>query len=500
MVEFSIFVRHFLMLYLLPFLYGAATRLPFIYYVIHLRRHFGMEWFPIGLCVASYQGARVLTNLMSIRLPQVSHIIGTITGLVGYLMVLVSDNDDVLPFVIGTSMVGFSETVSSMQIYCKNEFTQDVTHLQRQLKLQYASVMLGVTLAFLIGGVVYQMAEINGVACFGSAVLLIELVGTILLFVLSSAPQKDGNSRAPTPPASQTPARTDSGTDTSSKEPNLKRTNSYLAGEHGASWLAYIIALSIGMEAVTIGYNLSVGPLFLLEEFDQDVTIIGTLFSAGATTGTLVSILVTLTPWCKRVMTRYIPVPYNIYVAMAGIGCSVLLAAIPSLEAHITGLLLLMGFNDLAATLLTEMQGSITSRKAYKTVGPFGQIVRRSLNTITALTGPSLYSLFPRAPHLVAGGVTLLWTAVVIVACETRRVQNLAITAENLDAKEHQAVVAMPFEKQEMIAQMLRSPNGLQEWKENRDNYLDEISLPNGDPESPPRCSSFEARLTPNKV
>jgi len=477
MVDVSTFVRHFLMLYLLPFLYGAATRLPFIYYVIHLRGHFGMEWFPIGLCVASYQCTRVFTNLISIRFPRVSHIIGTITGLVGYLLVLVSDNDDdVLPFVIGTSMVGFSETVSSMQVYCKDEFTQDVVYLQRQLKLQYASVMLGVTFAFLIGGVVYTVAEINGVACFGSAVLLVELVGTILLFVLSNTPQKEGNSQANVGelPTNSTSSTDTSSSDTSSKVPKLKRTNSYLAGGHGASWLAYIIAVSIGMEAVTIGYNLSVGPLFLLEEFDQDVTIIGILFAAGATTGTLLAILVTLTPWCKRAMTRCIPAPYNVYVAMAGIGCSVLLAAIPSFEAHITGLLLLMGFNDLAATLLTEMQGSITSRKAYKTVGPLGQVVRRSLNMITALTGPSLYSLFSRAPHLVAGGVTLLWTAVLIVACETRRVQNLAVTAANLDAKEHQAVMSMPFEQQEMIAQMLRSPNGLQEWKENRDNYLDE--------------------------
>ena len=57
------FLRKFLILALCPFLYGAATRLPFIYYVIHLDAHFGdqitetfgSKWFPIGCFVAAYQ-------------------------------------------------------------------------------------------------------------------------------------------------------------------------------------------------------------------------------------------------------------------------------------------------------------------------------------------------------------------------------------------------------------------------------------------------------------
>ena len=57
------FLRKFLILALCPFLYGEATRLPFIYYVIHLDAHFGdqitetfgSKWFPIGCFVAAYQ-------------------------------------------------------------------------------------------------------------------------------------------------------------------------------------------------------------------------------------------------------------------------------------------------------------------------------------------------------------------------------------------------------------------------------------------------------------
>ena len=50
-----------LLIGVMPFLYGAATRLPFIYYVIHLDGHFKLDMLTIGFCVALYQGSRVIT-------------------------------------------------------------------------------------------------------------------------------------------------------------------------------------------------------------------------------------------------------------------------------------------------------------------------------------------------------------------------------------------------------------------------------------------------------
>ena len=57
------FLRKFLILFLQPFCQGVSTRLPFIYYVIHLDAHFGKQitdtfgskWFPIGCFVAAFQ-------------------------------------------------------------------------------------------------------------------------------------------------------------------------------------------------------------------------------------------------------------------------------------------------------------------------------------------------------------------------------------------------------------------------------------------------------------
>ena len=66
---------------------------------------------------------------------------------------------------------------------------------------------------------------------------------------------------------------------------------------------------------------------------------------------------------------------------------------------HVIGLILMMMFNDIAATWLIEVQGAVVTRSAYKTVVPLGQIVRRSINTISAATGPLLFGIMPRSPY-----------------------------------------------------------------------------------------------------
>ena len=61
-------------------------------------------------------------------------------------------------------------------------------------------------------------------------------------------------------------------------------------------------------KALTIGYNLSVGPIFLLTEFNQHVSIIGILFAAGASCGTISAVSATLTKPGKWFFNKYLPV------------------------------------------------------------------------------------------------------------------------------------------------------------------------------------------------
>ena len=84
------------------------------------------------------------------------------------------------------------------------------------------------------------------------------------------------------------------------------------------------------------------------------------------------------------------------------------------------GVVILMCFNDLGATLMTQLQGSISTTANYAVVGPMGQVVRRTLNCVTALTGPVFFGIYPRLPYFVAGGVTLIWTVGLFIAFKIR--------------------------------------------------------------------------------
>ena len=103
----------------------------------------------------------------------------------------------------------------------------------------------------------------------------------------------------------------------------------------------------------------------------------------------------------------------------------------------------MMAFNDLAATWLIEMQGAVVTKSAYKIVGPFGQIVRRSINTITAITGPLLFGIMPRSPYIVAGGLTLTWTLLVVLFLEKRRDATRSLLKEKLPEARYKAVMEM---------------------------------------------------------
>jgi len=222
------------------------------------------------------------------------------------------------------------------------------------------------------------------------------------------------------------------------------------------NYLNWILCITFGMESITIGYNLAVSPIFIMTTFDRSTGVIGAMLAAGATIGTVISILVTLTTTGKALMRKYLPSPYNFFFALVGISISVFLAAVPSFPVHIVGLLCLMGFNDLAAILLNEMQGTVTSTEAYSVIGPMGQVIRRSFNVVTAITGPVLFSIMPQLPYIVAGSVTTIWT-IFLVIIMMRRMEANRLTVLDGSIKPSQSLVgrfmAMSFASKEIIAQ-----------------------------------------------
>jgi len=472
-------IEELLVVCIMPFLYGAATRLPFIYFVIHLVDNFKVDMLWVGIYVTFYQASRVVTSAFAIVCPKISHFLGTAIGLAGFLTVYLSDNGLLTPFVVGTAVVGFSETMSSMQKYAKKMFQlePDREMASKKLRYQYASVMLGVVFAFSIGGFVYQYYFINGVALFG---VIIQSLGLASFFLYLSLSTRGTSSSSPL--VSNEKNKADScklasfltqsistlsliGSENEKEKKDKTNTNAVVVNnteeendkkqiniassasssnnstrssiisfvnrirgslltrtvneanskfdtdtEIATTWINWIVCISFGIEALTIGYNLSIGPIFLLDEFNKQTSIIGIMFAVGAASGTFAAVSVTCTDLGKDVLKKIATSPFDVCFAMLGIGLGVLVAAVPSFPVHVLGVVILMCFNDLGATLMTELQASISTTSNYSLLGPMGQVVRRTLNCVTALTGPILFGMYPRLPYIVAGTVTLVWT------------------------------------------------------------------------------------------
>jgi hypothetical protein len=103
--------------------------------------------------------------------------------------------------------------------------------------------------------------------------------------------------------------------------------------------------VSFGIEALTIGYNLSIGPIFVLNQFDKGGTgIAGLLFAPiGAGFGSsIITMAVTCTEWGNKTFSRLAKSPFDLCIAMSGIAVGVFVAAVPSFSIYVAGLILLV--------------------------------------------------------------------------------------------------------------------------------------------------------------
>ena len=406
--KFTKRVREVLLVYSLLFWYGVITRLPFIYFVIHMRFQFDMDWVRIGFFVGSYQASRVITGIATVFLPPLAtHFLGTAIALAGNMLVLISDTSDQIPFLLGTTIIGFAETLACMQTYLKGNYLSDLDLLGHKMKLQYAAVCIGVTFAFAFGGVVYQFAGIKGIAVFGTLAALMELLSLSAFVILEKdsnrtydyttdkdgCDSKDHTSSNETDtekhgdstsyshedpfvlPTSLLPRNgrnliayasddevsdyepSEAGDDESQISASEEDKTKYEAAEppsmteeelkkmvdrfssSGASpnYITYVLCFTFGMEAITIGYNLAVSPIYITEQFGRSTGVIGIMLAAGAAFGTLVSISMTLSKRGKRFMDRLLPDPNGFLFGMSGISVAVLLAAVPIFPVHLMG-------------------------------------------------------------------------------------------------------------------------------------------------------------------
>ena len=456
--------REWIILYSLPFWYGAITRLPLIYFVIHLKFEFQLEWLNIGFYFGSFQAMRMVVNVLAIMAPRFIHMVGSLGALAGYIVLLFSSGKSLKPFLIGTILVGSAESLACMQTYLKELFKADLSALERNLKVQYSSVTLGVAFAFGIGGLQYKVYGISGVAILGIIFALLEIL-SILGYFLRFDKQKVFDSSSKDMVVKMDTVDTDTDTDMVNTDMGMVSKSSYAYRKglpaddeettimsststndvlkfetshihrHGrddyvescmvrfpdsnveANYLNYMLCMTFGIESITIGFNFAVSPIYILERFEKDVEVIGILLAVGATVGALTNTLISSNSGGSSGLNSCaIPSPYNLLIALNGVSLSIALVAVPYFPVHVIGMVILMASNDIAALLLNELQGAITTPHVYSRIGPMGQIVRRLFNVLAAISGPILFGICPTLPYAVAGIVTLSWTFFLVIA------------------------------------------------------------------------------------
>lgn len=434
-------LNKFLVKILMPFSYGVITRLPFLYSVVLMRDIYKIDWMMCGIYIGLYQACRAGNNLLAFFYPNFSHIFGKITGLLGYAILLSFNvKENKVFFLVGTIVIGFSETLVCIQFYLK-EHINEVTALKVNMDVQYFSVMVGACFCFGIGGLCVDSFGIKGAAMIGIFFSVLELFAVVTYHRLDkilgkiwsfnkrkkSAANLEEASKMKHPNKIRLRNHIDCNNSraTIRDESDLTKCLSlFQASGIQANYINYIICFSIGIESLASGYNLVITPVYTHDVFGRNLQDIGFLLACGPFLGLLISFVMIFVTPVRRFLRRVLPFPYNIYIALICIIAGVLLAAVSTLSLHISGVIVFMAFNDIAMLLLNSILGAITSDKAFLTLGPLAHIFRQFAFVLTAMTGPILYSKCAQLPYILAATTISTWLAFLVLVFETHRKWN----------------------------------------------------------------------------
>eukprot|EP00425_Heterocapsa_triquetra_P002186 CAMPEP_0195062220 /NCGR_PEP_ID=MMETSP0448-20130528/8885_1 /TAXON_ID=66468 /ORGANISM="Heterocapsa triquestra, Strain CCMP 448" /LENGTH=541 /DNA_ID=CAMNT_0040092877 /DNA_START=127 /DNA_END=1749 /DNA_ORIENTATION=+ len=424
-------------IFLIPFFYSVCTRLPFVCIAIVLWKiGFSFEAIAAGIC--GYQIMRGISNSIQkqgdILMRSVFLSVG---GLIGYALVLWVDlaqdtalsadrelrrllPQHVAMMLLGFVFVGLSEIYTCIQWMCKHwaflhtgSLTEELDYCRLAFKQQYCIVNLGATVAFFLGGLVFEYRGLRGVALLGvcDATCLIVLIVTYRLMdpivqARMGHPSCCGYEH-------HRPAESD--------EASLDRSAPYTGTKpRKVQWIAWFVAVTFGFQSASIGVILSIGPFFWFQNFNLDVFYVGLLMAAGELLG-FIETLLDLNSHVVNFKRWLLPNPWSIIFLLALImvcdAWYMTLSFWPVLVAQV----LIQGCNGMCVAVLTEIQGCILDVEHYQHVAGISQVVRRVGNVTMAAMAPILYGVYPGLPFLMAGIITALWCVVLIVAFIERR-------------------------------------------------------------------------------
>ncbi|CAE8631092.1 unnamed protein product [Polarella glacialis] len=374
----------------------------------------------------------------------------------------------VVALLVGFGLVGLSEIYTCMQWMCKHwaflatdTIEKKVDYCRLCFKQQYCIVNLGAAVAFL-GGLVFNKFALRGVAIVGACDALIVIVLLVLYIKLDETVKtRMGRARADSSdhveaidPIKATDSMQAKIVDSMKADDSMKSTDSIkvlivdsikadvsmkatdstkarTGREHSPNlhegevpkkvpWIGWLIALTFGFEAASIGVLLSIGPLFWFDNFELDVFYIGLLMSLGEFVG-FVETFCELNSHIVNIKRWLFPNPWALIILLGVIGVCDLTYMSLSFWPVAVAQIIMQGCNGMCLSLLTEIQGSIIDADHYQYVAGVSQVVRRVGNVGMAALAPIMYMVHPGLPFLIAGILTLVWMVVLSMAFVRRR-------------------------------------------------------------------------------
>jgi len=433
-------LRDYNLIFFMPFFCTVATRLPFIYFVIQLRER-GLDYVTIGFLIGAFHFCRVIAIASAIFHPKAAHLLGSMIGLAGYITLLCADKSNITMFAVGNIITGFAEASAAVFVYSKNMYATDAPKMRMAMSNQSATIGVAVIIGFFFGGIAFDKFGVDGIAVAGIIALGIELASLLYYLLTCSEGDIKNQSRsdkvleATLPEEEKNSEFTFSRVLTSLQKEELSAelTGMYSTTEGiVANSFTLLISAIFSIESIACGYLFSIGPMFIKNTFGVDEESIGIIFSCASLFGSIGTII-SISPKGRAFQKTHLRSPYNLYILVVVVTCSVLGCLVPIFSVHVISVLSLIGACELFLTLVSELQGAITTSHYYTVLGPSAQMLRRIMNVVMAVTGPIAYGVFPRLPYLISSCLCFIFSVVFIFSTEAQNRKNAKRVAEMMD-------------------------------------------------------------------
>ncbi len=430
--------RLFLVVYALPFMYGASSNVTTLYLLIELTIRYEINRWIAGVFIALAYISRLVFSSTNRIAPKSSVFFGSLVALVGFGLLYLSQDIDLLKslhfdesygltlFIIGSILSNTNESMSAMQIFVRDQLFYNIKETGQKLKRHYQMAKIARVASFGGGGVLYQSYGIKGLAVLGAIMISVQIICLIIFFILDGfremIDQSEGLWGEVKPPkrfAMNCSIRAAVGrrrllTSSMSK---LNRTLArYYPPAVPDKILRTILPVCVFGRTIASIIIWNVSALIMEDDFGKDYIVIGAVFSGMMLCDIIVS-SISLTDNFHTILSKKLPPPTNFYVLMVGVTLSLGLVAIPNFIAFVIGLVIFVCFNSVLRTILSELQGSSSCGwESFQF-----QLIRRFWTAAALISIPMLDKVNPRLPLVLAIWFAFLSTTVLVVVIQCHR-------------------------------------------------------------------------------